>query len=87
MTFVTLKIRPRSQDLNIVFALPWGLSVPSLMRVRQVSGNYLNDLPDLDNNVKVTRLELGLCVAWEPLCTKIGESSSNISSDIEQKPF
>ena len=35
----------------------------------------LNNICDLENQVKVTRFELGLCLAMGPMCTKFGESS------------
>ena len=40
---------------------------------------------DLKNEVKITQFELGLCLALMHLCTKFGEDTSNISSDIERK--
>ena len=46
----------------------------------------LNDLCDLGNKVKVTQFKLGLHLALVLLCTKFGEDTSNISSDIERKP-
>ena len=47
----------------------------------------LNDLCDLENEVMVMRFAPGLHLALVPLCTKSSETSSNISSDIHQKPF
>ena len=47
----------------------------------------LNDLRDLENEVKVMRFKLDLCLTLEPLCTKFGESLSNISAYIERKQF
>ena len=47
----------------------------------------LNDIRDLENKVKVMRFEPDCSIALVPLCTKFVDSSSNISSDIEQKPF
>ena len=47
----------------------------------------LNDLRDLENEIKVTRFYLGLHLALVPLCTKFSETLSNISSDIKPKPF
>ena len=47
----------------------------------------LNDIRDLENEVKVTRFYTGLRFALVPLCTKFSETSSNISLDIKQKPF
>ena len=47
----------------------------------------LNDLRELENKVKITRIEACFCLSLEPLCTKFGERWSNISSAIEQKPF
>ena len=47
----------------------------------------LNDLCDLKNKVKVTQFKLGLCHALVLPCTKFGEHTSNISSDIKRKPF
>ena len=41
----------------------------------------------LENEVKVTRFKLNLHFAWMPLFTTFDEASSNISSDIERKPF
>ena len=73
MTSVTLKMVKVS--LNLVFALPWCFCVPTLMRIDQrflqiFSENNLayhlsyvinlNDLCDLQNEVKVTRFEIGL---------------------------
>ena len=60
------------------------------MRIRQIfleilSGNYLsyvvalNDLRDLENEVKVTQFKLCLRLALVLLCTKFGEDTSNIS--------
>ena len=46
----------------------------------------LNDLYDLENEVKVTQFKLGICLALVLLCTIFGEDTSNSSSDIEQKP-
>ena len=37
----------------------------------------LNDLRNFENTVKVTRFELGLCLAMGVICTEFGESSSN----------
>ena len=96
MTSVTLKMRSRSPSSNLVFVLPWCSCVPCLVRILQIflqilSGNHLsyvvalNDLCDLENEVKVTQFELGLCLALVLLCTKFGEDTSNISSDIERK--
>ena len=51
----------------------------------------LNDLRDLENEVKVMRFYLGLCLILIPLCAKFKETSSNISpvlndlSDLEKK--
>ena len=45
----------------------------------------LNDLCDLENDVKVTQFERGLCLALVLLCTTFGEHTSNISLDIERK--
>ena len=58
-----------------------------------LSGNHfsnavaLNDLCDLEIEVKVTQFKLGLHLALVLLCTKFGEDTSYISSDIERKPF
>ena len=46
----------------------------------------LNDLCDLENEVKVTQFKLGLCLALVLLCTIFVEDKSNISSDFGQKP-
>ena len=46
-----------------------------------------NDLCDLENKVKVTWFKHGLHLALVLPCVKFGEDMSNISSDIEQKPF
>ena len=46
----------------------------------------LNDLCNLENEVKVTQFEFGLQLALVLLWTKFGEDMSNISWDIEQKP-
>ena len=37
------------------------------------SADTLNDLCDLENEVKVTQFELGLCLALVLLCTIFGE--------------
>ena len=44
----------------------------------------LNDLcdGDLENKVKVTQFETGLCLVLVLLCTKFGEDTCNISPDI-----
>ena len=47
----------------------------------------LTDLCDLENEVKVTRFYLGLCLILVPLCIKFSETLPNISSDIKRKPF
>ena len=47
----------------------------------------LNALHGLENEGKFTKFNLGLRLAVVPLCTKFSETSSNISSDIEWKPF
>ena len=47
----------------------------------------LNDPHNLENNVKDTRYELGLCLALVVLCTEFGEILSNIYSDFERKSF
>ena len=41
-----------------------------------------NALRDLENEVKVTRFMLGLCLAVVPLCTKFSETSLNFSPNI-----
>ena len=46
----------------------------------------LNDLRDLENEVKVMRFYLVLCLTLVPLCTKFSETLSNSSSDIKWKP-
>ena len=46
----------------------------------------LNDL-DIENEVKLTRFYLGLCLALVRLCIKFSETLSNKSSDNKQKPF
>ena len=43
----------------------------------------MNDLCDLENEVKVTQFKLGLRLALVLLCTTFGEDALNISSDIE----
>ena len=40
-----------------------------------------------ENEVKLTRFELGLRLALVFLCTEFSEDTSTISSDTEQKPF
>ena len=98
MTSVTLKIRLRTPGQILVFVLPWCFCVPNLVRIHQIvlqvlSGNHisylvaLNDLRDLENKVKVTRFKLGFRHALMLPCTRFGEHTSNISSDIKQKPF
>ena len=47
----------------------------------------INDFRDLGNEAKVTWLELGLRLNLMNPCTKFGETSSIIYSDIERKPF
>ena len=42
------------------------------------------DICDPENKVKVTRVELSLCLTLVILCTKCGEDASNISSDIQR---
>ena len=97
MTSVTLKIKSRSSGLNWLFILPWCFCAPNLVRIHRVllqilSGNHLcyaeglYDLSDLENKVKVTRFELGLCPALVLLCTKFGEDTSSLSSDTQWKP-
>ena len=62
------------------------------MFLQILSGNHLshvvdlNDLCDLEKEVKVTQFKLGLCLALVLLCIKFGENTSNISSEIEWKP-
>ena len=86
MTSVTLT----SPGSNFAFGLPWCFSVPNLVRIRQIfleilSGNHLsyvvalNDLCDLENEVKVTQFELGLRLVLVLQCTKLGENKSNVS--------
>ena len=90
MTSVTSKIRS-TPSLNVVFAMLWYFCVPNLVRTHQIFlqiliWNYLfhavalNDLCDLENKVEVTRLELGLHLALELLCTKFGEDTFVIFS-------
>ena len=91
MTSVTLKIRSRSPSLNLVFFLTWCSCVPNLVRIHQVfleilsDKNHLshavalNNLCDLEIQVKVTRFELDLSLALVLLRTKFGEDASNIS--------
>ena len=47
----------------------------------------LNDLRDLENEIKVLRFYLGLCLILVPLCTTFSETSPNISSDIKRESF
>ena len=47
----------------------------------------LNDLCDLEHEVKVTRFELDLLLVLLLQCTKLGEDKSNISRDIAWKPY
>ena len=90
-------MRSRSHSSNFVFALHWCSCVPYLVRIHQIflqilSGNHLsyvvtlNDLCDLENEVKVTQFKLGLSIALVLMCTIFGEDTSNISKDIEWKP-
>ena len=44
----------------------------------------LNDLCDLGNDIKVIKFKLGLLLELVLPCTKFGEDTSNVSSDIEQ---
>ena len=101
MTSLTLKMRSRSNNSNLVFVLPWCSCVPYLVRIRKIflqilSGNHLayhlsyvlafNNLCDLENEVKVTLFELGLRLVLVLQCTKCCKDKSNISWNIEQKP-
>ena len=49
----------------------------------------LNDLRDLENEVKVTMfyIYIGLRLSMVPMCTKFSENLSNRSSDINHKPY
>ena len=69
----------------LVFNLPWCFCVQKFVKIHKIfpqllSGNHLayvailNDLCDLKNKVKVTRFELGFCLAMGPLCAKFSES-------------
>ena len=82
MTSVTLKTRYRTPGKNKVFALPWCSYVPNLVRIRQLfleilsenhlsHGVSLNDLCDLEIEVKVTRVKLDLCLALVLICTNL----------------
>ena len=82
----------------MVFGLPWGLYVPNLVHegpranissdIKQKTFQMiLNALCDLENKVKVMWFNLGLRLAMVPACTKFSQTSSNISPDIERKPF
>ena len=84
---VTLKMRSRSPGSKLVFGLPWCSCVPYLVRIRHIflqllSRNHLshavtlNDLCDLENEVKVTRFKNNLRLAQVLLCTKFGEDTS-----------
>ena len=86
MTSVTLKTRSRSPSSNLVFDLPSCFCVPTLVSICQIflkilSGNHLsyavafNDLCNLENEVNITRLELGLHLALLLLCTKFDEDT------------
>ena len=90
MTSVTLKMRVRSPSLNLVFVLPWCSCILYLVRIHKIfleilSGSHLsyavalNGLCDLENEVKVTQLELCLSLALVLLCTIFGEDKLNIS--------
>ena len=46
----------------------------------------LNNLRDLENEVKFTQFELCLHLAFMLLHTNFGEDTSNISSDNEREP-
>ena len=61
------------------------------MFLQILSGNHLSyvvnlNLCDVESKVKVTQFKPGLCLALVLLCTILGDDTSNISSDIEQKP-
>ena len=47
----------------------------------------LNNLHNLENEVKVIGFHHVLCIALVPLCTKFSETASNMSSDIKQEPY
>ena len=90
ITSLTFKITSRSPRSNLVFASHWCFCVPNLVRIRQIflailSGNHLshavalNEICDLEINVKVTGFELDLRIPLVLLCTKFGENTSNIS--------
>ena len=75
--------------------LPWCSCVIYLVRICQIFlevlslnhlsyGVTLNDLCDLENEIKVTWFELGLHRALVLICPNIFEETSNISSDIAQ---
>ena len=79
-----------SPGLSLVFVLPWCFCVPYLVRISQIfleilSGNHLlyvvavNDLCDLENEVRVTRFEIGLRLVLVLQCPQFGEDTSNIS--------
>ena len=101
MTSVTLKLWLRSPGSNLVFAMSWCSCVPNFVRMHQIflqilSGNHfshviaLNDLGYLENEVEVTRFELGHTVFILPWCFCVPNLvtifPSNICSDMEYKP-
>jgi hypothetical protein len=94
VTSVTLKMRSRSLGANLVCFLPMCTCVPGLVILGQIfveilGGNRFrkSDFCDLENEVKVTRSELGLRPSKVHLCTRFGDPRSNICRDIERKRF
>ena len=87
MTSVTSKIRSRSHGSNLVFVLPSMMLLcakfgeDNQIFLQIFSRNHLsravalNDLRDLENNVRVTRFKFCLCLALALLCTKFGEDT------------
>ena len=75
MTSVTLKMMSRLPNSNLVFDLLWCFYVKNFVRIRQIflqilSGNHLssvvalNDLCDLENEVKVTGSNMVFVLPW-----------------------
>ena len=66
MTFVTL------ENIHQIFR--------QMLRVNHLAYvDILNNIRDLENKVKNTRFEIGLCFAMGTLCTKFGDILYNSS--------
>ena len=85
-----LEIEVKVTQFELGPCLLWCSCVPYLVRIDQIflqilSGNHLshadalNNLCEVEIDVKFTRFELGLWLALVLLCTKFDENTSNIS--------